>query len=253
MCMGGGCHPEEYYMFIIEETEFRKYPRSIIGLVRENSNDTIEIFYSNATEQEGVNEVLTAKFTTDTIVGMNEVWIKVDFGKQFGKQENLLSADYTEGGGQYLKICNRGKGDLFYFVLSNPNICNDNYRFRDDCMVYDIVNSDDKSLSDILFQSGEYNIPDLNKVASYFKNYAQGKGNLYSIPQGKSIYDEVHSDGTLYKNDIPYSLLDMQFHEGSEKGLSFGFIFSQECVYSNANQLLNTDWGGCYKQGGCGN
>ncbi len=59
--IGGGCHPENFNEFVVHKTEPKKYPFSGIGLVRENPNDTIEIFYSNATEQEGVDEVLKPK------------------------------------------------------------------------------------------------------------------------------------------------------------------------------------------------
>ncbi len=245
--MGGGCHPENFYKFVVHKTESRKYPFSGIGLVRENPNDTIEIFYSNATEQEGVNEVLTAKFATDTIVGMNEVWIKVDFGKQFGRELAVISRNYTKNGGQYFKICNRGKGNLFYFILPSQNICDTQYKLlNDNCVVNNIMSSDDKSLYDMLFPNGVYDSKNIRLVAKYFKDYIQKKDILYLIPKAKSIYDYVPGtgEGSKYVDDI-HNRLDVTL-EGyadsvyTNKGVSKGFIYPNECLSASNDYLMNT-------------
>ncbi len=257
MCMGGGCHPENFYKFVVHKTESRKYPFSGIGLVRENPNDTIEIFYSNATEQEGVNEVLTAKFATDTVVGMNESWVNIDFGEKFGKENIGFSPpDYSEKGGQYFKICNRGRDNLFYFVFPCPiiqTLSNFYNNQSSPTKYYYFIYSKEKksSIYEILFTNTTYNGSSLRGVSDMYKKHDMGEDVLFYV----SNYDTLKINFMEKNNSLSRTTNIYNFEDTTKirgKAFFYGVIYPNECMINSkyTGGLMLQNVGSCYDDTG---
>ncbi len=259
--MGGGCHPENFYKFVVHKTESRKYPFSGIGLVRENPNDTIEIFYSNATEQEGVNEVLTAKFATDTVVGMNESWVNIDFGSQYGSEEIVFSPpNYSENGGQYFEICNLGKSNIFYFILPNPQGYKRFYFEKEDesnsevLYKYYIVDYlTKKSIYEILFPKGAYDVSFLNYIKQQFKNHDETGRNLFYVTEKNISEEKLRNTGSymLSRTTEEFNLEDTTKVNG--KAFFYGIVYPNECMLNSkykGGMMLQLNAGRCYDDKG---
>ncbi len=231
--MGGGCHPENFYKFVVHKTESRKYPFSGIGLVRENPNDTIEIFYSNATEQEGVNEVLTAKFATDTVVGMNESWVNIDFGEKFGEFVfRFSSPDYQEKGGQYFKICNYGKEPIFYFIIPNPKRYEYTYEYgysgTKEYEFYIIDKESNESIYDILSFT-DYDKNKVTYVSDRYKKHDELGNLLYYTYKSKIKNQETIEYDFLSRTTVRYDI-ESTTTKINGKAFFYGTIYPEECL-----------------------
>ena len=242
-----GCKGEEWHSFVVERTEPRKYPFSGIGLLRENPNDTIEIFYSNATAKRGVNEVLTAKFAADTVVGMNESWVMINFGKQFEREEVRFRPNYNDG--QYFKICNRGKGKLFYFIVPNPKISEDKYWFYSSsgtgATFGNIATKEDISVYDLLYSNGVLRKEKIAEVAALFKHHDQNGNTLFFVDEGKSLKDKEYLYPIQFKNYPPLK---------NGKGFYYGTVYAHECMLSgeyNGGIMLQRQGYKCYNEERC--
>ena len=251
-----GCFKDdEWYSFVVERTEPRKYPFSGIGLLRENPNDTIEIFYSNATAKRGVNEVLTAKFAADTVVGMNESWVMVNFGKIYGREELEFRPNYNDG--QYFKICNRGKGKLFYFIVPNPKTSEDKYWFYSSepsassghlNVINNIATKEDIAIYDILYPNGILRREKISEVAELFKQHYQNGNTLFLVDMDESINDKEYLYPIHSKDSPPLTPLK------NEKGFLYGTVYAHECMPSgeyNGGIMLQRQGTMCYNEERC--
>ncbi|NME71507.1 hypothetical protein [Flammeovirga aprica] len=108
--------------FIVKGRDTLLHPFSGIGIVRESDADTLDIWYTSATNQKGVNEILHSVITSDTVIGFYESWVSYEYGTWNSFPDKRFTPDYAEGGDHYFKICNRGKGSVFYFIVPYPDL-----------------------------------------------------------------------------------------------------------------------------------
>ena len=255
-----GCKGEEWHSFVVERTKPRKYPFSGIGLLRENPNDTIEIFYSNATPKRGVNEVLTAKFAADTVVGMNESWVMINFGKQFGREEVGFRPNYNDG--QYFKICNRGKGKLFYFIVPNPKTSEDKYWFYSSSGTGNVINNnvinnivikEGTTIYDLLYSNGILRKEKIAEVAKLFKQHDQNGNTLFVTYLGKPIKYYYPDLIGLNRSSRPFGGVGIT-NKKNGKGFYYGTVYANECMLSgeyNGGIMLQRSGYECYNEERC--
>lgn len=219
---------EEYGRFNLEEIRTEKLPFSGIGLVRENPMDTIEIWYANATEEEGINEIKNIKFARDTVVGLTESWMKIEYGVEFCSKSMGFHhpVDYTEKGENYFKICNRGKSDLKYFIFSPDSFFPSNPFMKYNKKRYIYYLTKRKKIKDILYnEDGVLQTSKLKEVYDIYNSNSISKNELFDV-NDEDIEDEIfYEDNNI---TIGYS----------ENAFS-GVIKSKTCISNNARIAIN--------------
>lgn len=241
-----GCPYTDFYRLVIHKTEPRKHPFSGIGLVRDNPKDSIEIWYSNATNNFGVNEVLHSKFAADTVVGMNYSWINIDFGKDHGEEAIYYAKpDYTDKGGQYFKICNRGRGNLFYFIIPSPESYKpfnwelSNKNQIEVAPMNRVIIADystKKNIYDLVYPNGNYDKKGMYYVANQYKKHDKDTNSLYMLSAGKinspETYTQDYNKLSVSKSFVYSENYDLGKVNNS-KTFYYGVIYPNECLLNS--------------------